>query len=173
VHGESISGLTRARVAVWRPSIGGEEAAVLEYGEKRRRAGRGVVEDGGALPLYRGLGGRWQRSVVKIEKRPMLMGMKRLTFKWHLLHGRKRGGGGNGRGMRCGAQGSNSMAGQAGAALEGGRRPAVEVLPCFSEGGERGGRVGQKAKQAGGVVGPTGLEVKKIPFRLKIRFWNL
>jgi hypothetical protein len=28
--------------------------AVLGLGEKRRRAGRGAVENGGALPLYRG-----------------------------------------------------------------------------------------------------------------------
>jgi hypothetical protein len=38
--------------------------AVLERGEKRGRAGRGAVEDGGALPLYRRCGGggsRWLR----------------------------------------------------------------------------------------------------------------
>jgi hypothetical protein len=30
---------------------------VLECGEKRRRAGSGALEDGGAFPLYRGRGG--------------------------------------------------------------------------------------------------------------------
>jgi hypothetical protein len=29
-----------------------------------------------------------------MEKRPVLMGMKRLRFKWCLLHGMKKGGGG-------------------------------------------------------------------------------
>jgi hypothetical protein len=33
-------------------------------------------------------------------------------FKWCLLHGMKRGGGGNGCGMRCGARGSVSMMGR-------------------------------------------------------------
>jgi hypothetical protein len=45
---ESISGLTGARAAVW---------AVLGHGERRRRAGRGAVEDGEALPLYMARGG--------------------------------------------------------------------------------------------------------------------
>jgi hypothetical protein len=31
--------------------------AALGCGEERRRAGRGAVKDGGALPLYRGRGG--------------------------------------------------------------------------------------------------------------------
>jgi hypothetical protein len=31
--------------------------AVLGCGEKRRRAGRGAVDGGGALPLHRGQGG--------------------------------------------------------------------------------------------------------------------
>jgi hypothetical protein len=55
VHGESISGLTGARATTvkkwWRRR---SVRAVLERGEKRRRVGRGAVENGGALPLYRG-----------------------------------------------------------------------------------------------------------------------
>jgi hypothetical protein len=51
----------------------------------------------------------------------VLMGMKWLAFKWSLLYGMKRGGGANGRGMRCGSWASDSMVGQAGATLEGGR----------------------------------------------------
>jgi hypothetical protein len=104
--------------------------AVLERGEKRRRTGSGAVEDGGALPLYRGRGG----VVAKREERPTLLGMKWLSFKWRLLRGTKRGGGGNEHGMRCRARGSDSMVG--------------EALLCFSEGGGRRGqlgRVGQKA----------------------------
>jgi hypothetical protein len=40
-------------------------------GKKRRRAGRGVVENGGALPLYGGRGGG-RRLVIKMEKQPMI-----------------------------------------------------------------------------------------------------
>jgi hypothetical protein len=48
--------------------------------EKRRGVGRGAVENGGALPLYRGQrGGR--RLVIKMAKRPVLMGTKWLAFK--------------------------------------------------------------------------------------------
>jgi hypothetical protein len=102
------------------------------------------------------------------------MGTKWLAFKWHILCGMKRGGRGNGCGMRCGAQGSDSMAGQsrggAGRRLE----LAVEALPCFGAKGGRRGRVGQKAKQADGVVGPIGPEVfKKNPFGIKNEFLNL
>jgi hypothetical protein len=72
---------------VWRPVDGGKEmveqalsAAALRRGEKRRRAGRGAVENGGALPLYRGQGGGW-RLVIKTEKWSALMGTKWLPFK--------------------------------------------------------------------------------------------
>jgi hypothetical protein len=55
VHGESITGLTRARVVMWRLGDNGEEAAVvgavLEHEERRRREGRGVVEDGEGSPF--------------------------------------------------------------------------------------------------------------------------
>jgi hypothetical protein len=55
VHGESILGLTGARATAvkkwWRRR---SVRVVLERGEKRRRVGRGAVENGGALPLYRG-----------------------------------------------------------------------------------------------------------------------
>jgi hypothetical protein len=50
------------------------------HAEKRKRAGRGAVENGGALHIYRGRGvGR--RLVIKMEKLPTLMGMKWLAFK--------------------------------------------------------------------------------------------
>jgi hypothetical protein len=38
-------------------------------------------------------------------------GEEMALFKGCLIHGMRRGGGGNGRRMRCGAQGSGSMAG--------------------------------------------------------------
>jgi hypothetical protein len=76
VHGESTSGLTGARAAVWRLVGGGEETAEEALGaggawarreEKRRRVGSGAVENDRSLPLYRGrVGGR--RLVIKIEK---------------------------------------------------------------------------------------------------------
>jgi hypothetical protein len=41
--------------------------AVIGCREKRRRVGRGAMENGRALPLYRARGGgRWQ--VIKMEK---------------------------------------------------------------------------------------------------------
>jgi hypothetical protein len=63
VHRESTSSITEAQAAVWRLIDGGEEMVeeVLGAGgawarreEKRRRAGRGAVENGGSLHLYRG-----------------------------------------------------------------------------------------------------------------------
>jgi hypothetical protein len=48
------------------------------------------------------------------------MGLKRLDFKWCLIQGMKRGGGGNDRRMWCRARGIDSMAGEARAVLEGG-----------------------------------------------------
>jgi hypothetical protein len=51
--------------------------------------------------------------VIKAEEWPALMGMKRLTLNWCFtprIEGRGRG---NERGMRCGARGSGSMAGEA------------------------------------------------------------
>jgi hypothetical protein len=77
-------------------------------------------------------------------------------FKVCLIHGIKRGGGGNGRQMQCRARGNGSMVGKAGATLGGGARPAVVALHYFSaEGGRRGrvGRVGQKAEQVDGAAG--------------------
>jgi hypothetical protein len=63
VHGESISGLTEARAAMWRTSDGGEEAAVAALGaggawtrreekESGERCGGGLR----VLPLYRNRG---------------------------------------------------------------------------------------------------------------------
>jgi hypothetical protein len=74
------------------------------------------------------------------------MGMKRLDFKWCLIHGMKRGGGGNSQRMRCGAQGIHSMAGEARATLEGGGG-----APLFRAEGGRRGRSGLS-----GLKGPIG-----------------
>jgi hypothetical protein len=49
--------------------------------------------------------------VIKKEKWPVLMGMKRLTLNWHFNPWIEEGGRGNGRGMLCGAWGSASMSG--------------------------------------------------------------
>jgi hypothetical protein len=57
--------------------------------------------------------------------------------------------------------------GEAGATLGGGARSAVAALPCFSAGGgtkASWGRVGQKAKQAGGAVGLTGPKAERNSF---------
>jgi hypothetical protein len=50
--------------------------AVLGYGKKRKRAGGGAVEDGGAIPLLQGPRG----AVVKAEEWPVLMHMKWLPL---------------------------------------------------------------------------------------------
>jgi hypothetical protein len=47
--------------------------AVLGCKEKRSRAGRGAVENGGPLPLYRGRGGV-RRPVIRLEKWPVING---------------------------------------------------------------------------------------------------
>jgi hypothetical protein len=63
--------------------------------------------------------------------------------------------------MRCRAQGSGSMAGEAGAAWGGGERPLAAVLALFSTGREKKASwVGwaKKVVQAGGAAGPTGLK---------------
>jgi hypothetical protein len=80
---------------------------VLGRGEKRKRAGRGAVEDCG-FSLYIGVEGL------------TLMGTKQFMFKWCLHCGMKRGGVGNGRGMWCGAWAVIPWRGKARAALEGG-----------------------------------------------------
>jgi hypothetical protein len=61
VHGETISGLTGARAVARRSGDSGEEMAeeTLNVGgawvrREEKESGRGVVENGGALPLYRG-----------------------------------------------------------------------------------------------------------------------
>jgi hypothetical protein len=86
VHGVSTSGLTGARAAMWRLVDDGEEMAVEVLGaggawaqREKKESGRGVVENDGGLPLYRGRGGWW--LVIKMEKRPTLMGTKWLAFK--------------------------------------------------------------------------------------------
>jgi hypothetical protein len=44
------------------------------------------------------------------------------------------GGSGNGRWMQCDTRGSDSMAGEAGAVLRGGAKPALAVPALFSTG---------------------------------------
>jgi hypothetical protein len=85
VHRESTSGLTEARAAVWWPIDGGKETAEEALGAggacaRREVKERSVVENSGALSLYRGRGGG-RRLVIKMEKWPALMGMKWLAFK--------------------------------------------------------------------------------------------
>jgi hypothetical protein len=55
---------------------------VLGHGKKRMTPGGFAVEDGGALPFYRGRGGLGQRSVDKVKEWPVLMGMKWLPLNW-------------------------------------------------------------------------------------------
>jgi hypothetical protein len=62
-HGDRAMAVKKWR---WRRSV----RVVLGHGGKRRRAGRGAVENGGPLPLYRGRGvGR--RPVIKTKKWPV------------------------------------------------------------------------------------------------------
>jgi hypothetical protein len=70
------------------------------------------------LSLY--IGAEGEGGDIKAEEWPTLMGMKRLTLNWNFTLSIEGGGRGNGRGMRCGARGSGSMAGKAGAAQGGG-----------------------------------------------------
>jgi hypothetical protein len=140
--------------------------------ETREGVGRGAIEDGGALPLYK-VEGEGRQPVVKMEKWPALMEMNQLMFKWCLLSGMKRGGRGNGRGMLYGARGSDSMAGRGRGGTRRWLEPVVEAFPCFGAEGGRRGRVGQKAEHDGRVAGPTGSEVEKNPFRIKIKILKL
>jgi hypothetical protein len=90
--------------------------------------------------------------VIKTGKRPVINGGETAQFKWCLIRGTKRGGGGNGRRMQCRDQGSDSMAGDIGVVLEGGGG-----TPFFwVEGGRRGqggprgskGRTGRRGRWA-------------------------
>jgi hypothetical protein len=91
---------------------------VLGHREKRRGARRGAVENGGALPLYRGRGGG-RRQMIKMEKWPVINRSETTQFKWGLVRRVKSRGWGNGQRMRCRARGSGSTAGEARAALAG------------------------------------------------------
>jgi hypothetical protein len=96
--------------------------------------------------------------VIKTEKQPVINGGGNARFKVCLIHGIKRGGGGNGRRMQCRARGSGSMAGEA---------RAAGALPSFgAEGGRRGwvDLVDQKAEQAGRRLGQN---LKRNPFQNK------
>jgi hypothetical protein len=66
--------------------------------------------------------------VTKAEEWPALTGIKWLAINWCFTPWIDGGGRGNGRGMRCNAQGSG---GEAGAARGGGERPVAVALPCF------------------------------------------
>jgi hypothetical protein len=70
--------------------------------------------------------------VIKADEWLALIGMKWLALNWHFTLRIEGGGRENGRGMRCGSQGSGSMAGEAGAARGGDERSAAAALPCFS-----------------------------------------
>jgi hypothetical protein len=77
---ESISGLTGARAAVWRPGDGGEEMVeeVLGVGgawARREEKESGERCSGGwrGSPFIYGPRGR-RRSVIKTEKRPVING---------------------------------------------------------------------------------------------------
>jgi hypothetical protein len=82
---------------------------MLKCGDRGRRVGGGAVEDDEVLPFFIGAEGGW--PVVKAKEWPTLMGMKWLTLNWHFTLWIEGGGRGNGREMRCGVQGSASMAG--------------------------------------------------------------
>jgi hypothetical protein len=98
------------------------------------------------------------------------MGMKRLNFKWCLIHIMKRGVGGIGWWMRCGARGIDSMAGEAGVELEGGgsqRRGRSSV-----SGGRRKKRPGraewaERPNRPAGQLGRLGWKLKRISFQNK------
>jgi hypothetical protein len=84
-------------------------------------------------------------------------------FKGCLIHEMKRGGGGNGRQMRCGARDSGAMVGAAGRRWEvvetgGGGAP---VLQC---GWRKKGQVGQVGERPNGPVRWLGQNLKRILF---------
>jgi hypothetical protein len=86
--------------------LGESDAQAWREGkESRGRCGGGRW---GSSLFYRGRGG-W--PVVKAEEWSTLMVMKWLTLNWCFTLWIEGGGIGNGHGMRCGAQGSASMAG--------------------------------------------------------------
>jgi hypothetical protein len=62
-RGEFISGLTGARVAVWRLV-----RAVLDRGNNRKIVEGGAVDDDGALPFYRGRGGGWEWHMTVVNE---------------------------------------------------------------------------------------------------------
>jgi hypothetical protein len=74
VHGESILASPwcgwRWRHSVW---------AALEHGEKRRGMERGAVENGRALPLYKGRRGG-HRPLIKMKKRSLINGDETSQF---------------------------------------------------------------------------------------------
>jgi hypothetical protein len=80
------------------------------------------------------------------------MGEEMARFKRCLIHGMKRGGGGNGRRMPCGARGTGSMAGVTGRHWEaaetgGGGAP---LLRCRRR---KKGQVGRVGERPNGPVG--------------------
>jgi hypothetical protein len=127
----------------WWCSVG----PMLERGERRRRAGRGAVEDGG-LSLFIGVraGGRGRQPVVKAKEWLALMGTKQLPLQWHFTPWNDEGGRENECGMQCGARDSASMAGRRRGGA--GRRHKANGggIPYFSAGRVTRGRVGYKAE---------------------------
>jgi hypothetical protein len=93
-------------------------------------------------------------------------------FKGCLIHGMKRGRGGNGWRMQCGARGSGSMAGSSGQRWEvvetdGGGAP---LLQCRRR---KNGQVGRVGERPNGPVGWLGRNLKRILFRIKIGLINI
>jgi hypothetical protein len=93
------------------------------------------------------------------------MGEETTRFKGCLIHRMKRGGGGNGRQMRCRAHGNGSMAGEAGAVLGGGRSWRQGCYPALVQKEEE--EVGW-AKRPNRPVGQLGQNLKRIAFQNKI-----
>jgi hypothetical protein len=87
----------------------------------------------------------------------------------------KRGGGGNGRRMRCGAQGSDSVAGAAGRrweAAETGDGDAP-LLRCRRRKEGQVGQVGERPNGQVGWLGRLSQNLKRILFQIKIGLLNI
>jgi hypothetical protein len=96
-----------------------------------------MVEGGDSPPLYRSPGDEMAR------------------FKRCLIHGMKRGGGGNGRRMRCRAQGSDSVAGAAGRRWEAAETGDGDA-PLLWCGRRKEVQVGRVGERPNGQVGWLG-----------------
>jgi hypothetical protein len=66
--------------------------------------------------------------------------------------------------MRCGTQGSGSMAGEARAALGGSTRPVAVVPALFSTGRKKKAGWAKRPSRPVGWLGRLGQKLKEIPF---------